>query len=102
MDAMEDLKRDGINTSYLQPRTIWPVLEDVLGFIDKFSRVYVVELNAQAQLAHILIHQGADPGKIINILKYDGIPFRPAELAGRVLAEESRKTRKGKKEAKLQ
>jgi len=102
MDAMEDLKNDGINTAYLQPRTIWPVLEDVLGFINKCSRVYVVELNAQAQLAHILIHQGADPGKIINLLKYDGTPLRPAELAKRVLTEESRRTKKGKKEAKLQ
>ncbi|HET7290352.1 MAG TPA: hypothetical protein VFJ67_07950, partial [Thermodesulfobacteriota bacterium] len=94
--------REGINTAYLQPRTVWPVLEDVLGFIDKCSRVYVVELNAQAQLAHILMHQGADPAKIINILKYDGIPFRPAELAKRVLEQEGRMVKKGKKEAKIQ
>jgi 2-oxoglutarate/2-oxoacid ferredoxin oxidoreductase subunit alpha len=102
MEAMEDLKREGINTAYLQPRTVWPVLEDILGFIDKCSRVYVVELNAQAQLAHILMHQGADPAKIINILKYDGIPFRPAELAKRVLEQEGRMVKKGKKEAKIQ
>jgi 2-oxoglutarate ferredoxin oxidoreductase subunit alpha len=102
LEAMEDLEREGVKTRYIQPRTIWPVLEDVHAFIDKCARVYVVELNAQAQLAHILIHQGADPGKIINILKYDGIPFRPTELVKRVLGEEGRMIKKGKKEAKLQ
>ena len=66
LEAMEDLKKEGIKTQYLQPRTIWPVLEDILDFIDKCSRVYVVELNAQAQLAHILIHQGADPDKLLT------------------------------------
>ncbi len=103
LEAMEDLQREGVKTQYLQPRTIWPVLEDILAFIDKCSRVYVVELNAQAQLAHILIHQGADPGKIVNILRYDGIPYRPDELVKSVLqAENSSKIKKGKKEAKLQ
>ncbi len=107
LEALEDLERDGIKTQYLQPRTVWPVLEDILEFIDTCSRVYVVELNAQAQLAHILIHQGADPDKLISILRFDGIPFRPAELVKRILEEESRivKSRvikKGKKEAKLQ
>ena len=103
LEAMEDLKKEGLKTQYLQPRTIWPVLEDILAFIEKCSRVYVVELNAQAQLAHILIHQGADPGKIVNILRFDGIPYRPAELVKSVLqAENGSKIKKGKKEAKLQ
>lgn len=101
-DAMENLKKEGIKTQYLQPRTIWPVLDDILGFIDKCTRVYVVELNAQGQLAHILIHQGADPDKIYNILRYDGIPFRPVDLVRRVLEGESRVVKKRKKEAKLQ
>jgi 2-oxoglutarate ferredoxin oxidoreductase subunit alpha len=102
LETMEDLEREGIRIQYLQPRTIWPVLEEVHEFIDKCKRVYVVELNAQAQLAHIFIHQGADPQKMVSILKFDGVPFKPAELAKRVLEHESHIIKKRKKEAKLQ
>jgi 2-oxoglutarate ferredoxin oxidoreductase subunit alpha len=102
LETMEDLERKGIRIQYLQPRTIWPVLEEVHEFIDKCKRVYVVELNAQAQLAHIFIHQGADPQKMVSILKFDGVPFKPAELAKRVLEHESHIIKKRKKEAKLQ
>ncbi len=102
LEMVEALDKQGIKTQYLQPRTIWPVLDEVLEFVDKCSRVYIVELNAQAQLAHILIHQGADPRKIINILRYDGIPFRPAGLVKRVLEEESKLTKNLKREAKIQ
>lgn len=102
LEAMEDLEREGIKTQYLQPRTIWPVLEEIHEYIDTCKRVYVVEFNAQAQLAHIFMHQGADPDKLISVLKYDGVPFKPAELAKRVLEHESHFIKKRKKEAKLQ
>jgi 2-oxoglutarate/2-oxoacid ferredoxin oxidoreductase subunit alpha len=102
VEAMEDLEKEGIKTRYMQPRTIWPVLDEIREFISSCKKVYVVELNAQAQLAHIFMHQGADPGKLISILKYDGIPFRPAELVKRILEHESRPIKKRKKEAKIQ
>lgn len=102
LEAVEELDKQGIKAQYLQPRTIWPVLDEVLEFIDKCSRVYVVELNAQAQLAHIFIHQGADPRKIINILRYDGIPMRPSGLVKRILDEESKLMNNEKREAKIQ
>jgi len=102
LEAVELLKKEGISTKYLQPRTVWPVLDDVLEFVEECSRVYVVELNAQGQLAHILMHQGANPDKIINILRYDGVPFRPAGLVRRILEEESRFIKDIKREAKVQ
>ena len=88
LEAMDQLEAEGIKTQYLQMRTIWPILDDVLEFVKKCDRIYVVEYNAVGQLAHLLMHQGADSGKFINILKYNGIPFRPGEIFNRVLEEE--------------
>lgn len=104
LEAMEQLEAEGISTRYLQPRTIWPVLDDTLDFVQRCRRVYVVEYNAVGQLAHMLMHQGADSSKFISILKYNGIPFRPKELVRKVLFEEEKflkvkKLKKKKKEA---
>jgi len=88
LEAMEQLDTEGIGTQYLQMRTIWPVLDEVLDFVKKCKRVYVVEYNAVGQLAHLLMHQGADSSKFIKILKYNGIPFRPDEIFKRVMEEE--------------
>lgn len=102
LEAMEQLETKGVHTKYLQPRTIWPILEETLAFIEKCQRIYVVEHNATTQLAHILIRQGAEASKFINLLKYDGTPFRPAELTGRVIEEEMKLLKSKKKEATLQ
>ncbi len=90
LESMELLGKEGISSQYLQPRTIWPVLDEVIDFVENCSRVYVVEYNAVGQLAHLFMHQGADSTKINNILKYNGTPFRPYELAQRVLTEEEK------------
>ena len=102
LEAMEQLQTKGVHTRYLQPRTIWPILDETLAFVEQCERVYVVEHNATAQLAHMLIRQGAEASKFIKVLKYDGTPFRPAELAGRVMEEETRLLKSKKKEAALQ
>ncbi len=102
LEAMEELEEQGFNTQYLQPRTIWPMLDDVLEFIDRCDRVYVVDLNAQGQLAHLLMHQGADSNKIISILRYDGLPYRPGYLVNQILEQEEKLINGKKKEAKAQ
>ncbi|NIP29849.1 MAG: hypothetical protein GTO02_06285 [Candidatus Dadabacteria bacterium] len=90
LEAMEQLEAEGIKTQYLQPRTIWPVLDEVLEFIDNCDRVYVVEYNAVGQLAHLLMHQGADSSKIVKILRYNGIPFRPNDIFRKVMDKEEK------------
>ena len=96
LDAMAELEKQGFQTQYHQPRTIWPVLDDTLAFIEDCERVYVIDLNAQGQLAHILIHQGANANKIISICRYDGLPYRPGYLVNQILELED------KQEAKAQ
>ncbi len=99
LEAMEQLEAYGIDTQFLQLRTIWPVLDEVNEFINRCDKVYVVEYNAVGQLAHLLMHQGADSAKIIKIIKYDGIPFRPREIYNRVM-EENKSNNAGKKKTK--
>ncbi|MGI9533329.1 MAG: 2-oxoacid:acceptor oxidoreductase subunit alpha, partial [Thermodesulfobacteriota bacterium] len=90
LEAMEQLEAEGIGTQYIQLRTIWPVLDEVMDFVEKCKRIYVVEYNAVGQLTHLLMHQGADSSKFIKVLKYNGIPFRPGEILKRVLEEEEK------------
>ncbi len=87
-EAVELLAADGVAVAGLQPRTVWPVLDETLEFITGRERVYVVEHNAEGQLTHLLASVGAPHDRLRPILRYDGIPFRPRELAGRILEEE--------------
>lgn len=51
-------------------------------------RVYVVEQNATGQHAHVLAAAGLPAGRIEGILRFDGLPFRPGELAAGILNRE--------------
>lgn len=72
-----------------RPRTLWPVLEDTIDFVNSHERVYVVEQSEGAQLAGLLKSEGAQADKIVSILKYDGLQFSTAELV-KVLVEKER------------
>ena len=75
------LAAEGRGFAFHQLRTVWPVPEETLRFIAARERVYVVEHNAEAQLAHLLASVGAPRERMRSVLKYDGVPFRPGELA---------------------
>ncbi len=87
-EAAELLAAAGVPVAGLQPRTLWPVLDETVGFVERRERVYVVEHNAEAQLTHLLASVGVPRDRLVPVLRYDGIPFRPGELAGRILEEE--------------
>jgi 2-oxoglutarate ferredoxin oxidoreductase subunit alpha len=83
-ETAERLADEGLPVQTLALRTLWPVLEDVAETAAR-CRLYVVEQNATAQYTRALAEAGvrAEP-----ILRFDGVPFRPGELAGQVLARE--------------
>ena len=56
------------------------MLEDVVEFVSACRRVYVIEHNASGQYAHVLAGAGVPLERLESILRYDGVPFRPAEL----------------------
>ena len=76
LEALDTLADRGIDVQYFQPRTLWPMLDETINFVNECEVVYVLDLNAGAQLAGLLLHEGADPDRIVNILHYDGTPIR--------------------------
>lgn len=87
-EATERLSAAAIPVSGFQPRTLWPVLDETIEFVRSHERVYVVEHNAEGQLSHLIASVGAPHARLRSILKYDGVPFRPGELAARILESE--------------
>jgi 2-oxoglutarate ferredoxin oxidoreductase subunit alpha len=84
-EVVERLHDGGVEVAGLQPRTLWPVPDETLRFIADKERVYVVEHNHEAQLTQLIASAGAPMGTLTSVLKYDGIPFSPGELAARIL-----------------
>ncbi|MFP6743290.1 MAG: 2-oxoacid:acceptor oxidoreductase subunit alpha [Alphaproteobacteria bacterium] len=91
IEAAERLIDAGVAVQVLRPLTLWPVAEETLAFIRQRRRVYVIEHSASAQLYRVLAAGGASTEALESILKYDGTPFRPAELVDAVMAGEGGK-----------
>ncbi len=80
IEAVERLAKSGSSYATFMPRTIWPVPDETIEFISSRRIVYVVEHNAEGQLKRVLAAAGAPPDRMHSILRYDGVPFRPADL----------------------
>lgn len=62
-------------------KVLWPFpSKDVKQFLDSCETVFVVENNFSAQLAGLIKKEVGGHDKIQSITKYDGTPFRPAEI----------------------
>lgn len=82
-EAMGQLLDVGVETKYMQIRTLWPFLgTDVENFINSCERVFVVDNNFEGQLAHLIQSQVKCKNEIENILKYSGQTFRPHDISG--------------------
>jgi 2-oxoglutarate ferredoxin oxidoreductase subunit alpha len=81
-EARARLANEGIKTNHVTVRLIHPFPTDMIKpYIEKAKTVIVVENNATGQLAdQIKLHVG-NHDKIKNVLKYNGNPFLPAEIA---------------------
>ena len=87
-EATEMLAANGLAIGGIQPRTVWPMLDETIDFIRQRERVYVVEHNAEGQLLHLIASVGAPHERLRSITKYDGVAFRPAALAAQILEAE--------------
>ncbi len=81
-EAMEMLANSGIETKFLQIRTLWPFLEkNVRDFISSCKNVFVVDNNYQGQLAQLICSQVNPKTDLKNILNYSSRTFRPNDIA---------------------
>ncbi len=82
-EAAERLVAEGRHVAVCQLRRLWPFpTEEFLRVLSQAEAALVCEHNATGQLAHLIRAQcGGDllPG----LRKYDGDPFRPAEVVAR-------------------
>lgn len=91
LEAMDILAAKGIHTQYHQMRTVFPMLDETAAFTQRCRSVYVVEYNATAQLANVIIAQGGEETHIRNFLKYDGTPMRADDIVAYVMEAEGLK-----------
>lgn len=87
-EAAERLEQHGRAVKGMAIRTLWPILDDALEFLESCHRTYVIEHNATAQLSKLLLAAGASAGRIRSVIAYDGIPFRPVVLIEKILEHE--------------
>ncbi|MFQ6039457.1 MAG: 2-oxoacid:acceptor oxidoreductase subunit alpha [Candidatus Poribacteria bacterium] len=86
-EAADILNADGMNVSMMHFSEIWPFpAEAVSNILKKAKKIFAVEGNATAQLAHLI---RAETGIEISgkILKFDGRPFSPGYIVRAVKEE---------------
>ena len=82
------LKEMGITTSYLRLRAV-PFSDDVVEFIRKYERIYVIEMNTDGQMRQLL--QLAAPDQATNLISLahnDGLPLSARWIAETLCAQE--------------
>ncbi|TDH60532.1 2-oxoacid:acceptor oxidoreductase subunit alpha [Dankookia rubra] len=74
-EALGQLEADGIHLDAMRIRA-FPFHDDVLDFIARHDRVFIVEQNRDAQLRTLIMTEGnVDASRLIPILHYDGTPI---------------------------
>jgi len=86
-EAVDILRREGASVNMLHLNELWPFpAKAVADAVSKARNSYVIENNATGQLARLI---KAETGYAVSgrILKYDGRPFTPADIAQAVRKE---------------
>ncbi len=79
------LEAEGIKSNHAHIRLIHPFpVAEMKPLVENAKKIIVVENNATGQLANIIKLNIGHHDKIVNLTKYDGTPFLPKELFGRV------------------
>jgi 2-oxoglutarate ferredoxin oxidoreductase subunit alpha len=87
-EAVDILNQDGMNVAMMHLSEIWPFpAEAVCDILTKAEKIFTIEGNATAQLAHLI---RAETGiEITNkVLKFDGRPFSPGYIVRAIKEEE--------------
>jgi 2-oxoglutarate/2-oxoacid ferredoxin oxidoreductase subunit alpha len=83
-EALDGLEANGIHLDALRIRA-FPFSEEVVDFVRRHERVFLVEQNRDAQLRTLLISEcGLDPARILPILHYDGTPITARFITGAI------------------
>ncbi|WP_223070428.1 2-oxoacid:acceptor oxidoreductase subunit alpha [Paenibacillus caui] len=84
--ARRSLEADGIKTNHITVRLLHPFpAKEIQPYLEQAKQIVVLENNATGQLANLIKLNVGYRDKMVNMLKYDGTPFLPAELYARCL-----------------
>lgn len=75
VEAIEMLAAEGITLDGMRPRG-FPFGKAFVEFVESHDRLFVIEQNRDAQFRSLMmIELGVNPGKIVSVLNYDGMPI---------------------------
>jgi 2-oxoglutarate ferredoxin oxidoreductase subunit alpha len=88
-EARDLLQQEGIQTEYCRLRAL-PVSDDVVSFIERHQRVYVIEQNRDAQITTLLRStiRGTLADRLVPVTHYNGIPIAAANIVRPILSWE--------------
>ncbi len=80
-EAQDRLRAAGIETRFLQLRTLWPFPEETVAeFCASAEAIFVVENSYTGQLERLIRYVVGPLPALQSVRKYDGKPFRPCEI----------------------
>jgi 2-oxoglutarate/2-oxoacid ferredoxin oxidoreductase subunit alpha len=83
-EALENLEADGIHLDAMRLRG-FPFADEVVDFILRHDRVFVVEQNRDAQLRTLLVTEcSIDPARLVPVLHFDGTPITARFIGGEI------------------
>ena len=81
VEVLDRLRDRGLPINTLRLRA-FPFQQEVLDFIDQHEHVFVIEQNRDSQMRTLLINElNLEPGKLMAITSYDGLPVASRALA---------------------
>ncbi len=90
-EARALLAQQGLRTSYLRLRAL-PMNDEMTHFLAAHRRVYVVEMNTDAQLAQLIrLHSPQDAPKVRSANKSDGLPLTAKWVSAAILSQETQR-----------
>jgi 2-oxoglutarate/2-oxoacid ferredoxin oxidoreductase subunit alpha len=89
-ESRDQLEREaGIKTGYLRLRA-YPFTDELTAFLDRYSRIYVVEQNRDAQMLSLLrLELSAERiAKLRSVLHFSGLPIDARSVTDDILGQE--------------
>lgn len=89
LEALDDLSAAGVAIDYCRTKAL-PVAGEVIDFIARHERVYVVEQNRDGQVAFLMhaILDGPLSSRLISVRHYDGTPIPSLAVSDPILQRE--------------
>ena len=89
-EARDKMAADGVETNYLRLRAL-PITQDVIDFVKKHERVYVIENNFDGQMWQILrMEIPGDTSNMVSLSLGDTLPMTAYWIHSRIFQAESK------------